>query len=461
MKKAMILSNQPWEIKNTKPDLLIQGGLLLTMQPGAKPLMDARLLIHQDRILEILAPGEKNPYLPATEILDARNTLIMPGLINSHGHSAMTLFRGLADDLPLKEWLFIKIFPAEARYLNEDTVYWGTLLGCLEMISSGTTALADGYFFEDSVVRAVHEAGLRGLIRQGVIDFSAPGVPDPAQNLATGRAFLEKWTGFSDRITPGLFCHSPATCSAKTLQGALEISKRFSAPLQIHLSETSEEVQEVVKRTGKRPAYYLAELGLLDHPLIAAHAVHLEPGEIKLLAEKQTKIVHVPESNMKLSSGVAPVPAMLKQGLTMGLGTDGCASNNNLDLLREMDTAAKLHKVFSLDPVSMRAETVLHMATVGGAKVLGLEQQVGTLEKGKKADLITVDLRKPHLTPLYNPYSALVYAAQGSDIRDVLVNGRFLLKNRKFQTLDAEEIMNRVAAIGRTIRTEAQCKQSI
>jgi len=246
--------NQPlMEIKRKeKPDLSIQGGLLLTMQPGAEPLQDARLLIHQDRILEILAPGEKNPYLPAAETLDARNTIIMPGLINTHCHTAMTLFRGLADDLPLKEWLFNKIFPAEARYLNEDTVYWGTLLGCLEMIASGTTALADGYFFQDAVVRAVHEAGLRGLIGQGVIDFPAPGAPDPTRNLKIGQTFFEKWTGFSDRITPGLFCHSPLTCSAKTLQGVLEISKRFSAPLQIHLSETSEEVQEIVKRTGKR-----------------------------------------------------------------------------------------------------------------------------------------------------------------------------------------------------------------
>ena len=444
----------PVKIPDIKPDLLIQGGLLLSMQPRAKPLQDARLLIHQDRILDILAPGAENPYPPAAETLDARNTLIMPGLINTHCHTAMTLFRGLADDLPLKEWLFNKIFPAEARYLNPDTVYWGTLLGCLEMIASGTTAIADGYFFQDAVVRAIHEAGLRGLISQGVIDFPAPGVPDPALNLKAGQSFLEKWTGFSDRITPGLFCHSPLTCSAKTLQGALDISKNFSLPLQIHLSETSEEVQEIVKLTHKRPVHYLADLGLLDHPLIAAHAVHLEQGEIKLLADKQTKIVHVPESNMKLASGVAPVPAMLKQGLAVGIGTDGCASNNNLDLFREMDSAAKLHKVFNLDPVSMSAETVLNMATPWGTRVLGLEQQIGTLAKGKKADLITVDLRSPHLVPLYNPYSTLVYAADGSDVRDVLVDGKFLLKNRKFQTLDAEEIMTRVADIGRAIKAD-------
>jgi 5-methylthioadenosine/S-adenosylhomocysteine deaminase len=445
----------PAKMTDLKPDLLIQGGLLLSMQAGAEPLPDARILIQKDRILDILAPGQENPYPAAAETLDALNTLIMPGLINAHCHAAMTLFRGFADDLPLQEWLFHKIFPAEARYLNFDTVYWGTLLGCLEMIASGTTTFADGYFFQDATLRAVHEAGLRSLISQGVIDFPAPGVPDPAQNLKTGQDFLEKWIGFSDLITPGLFCHSPLTCSAKTLQGALEISRNFCLPLQIHLSETAAEVREVIKLKGKRPALYLSDLGLLDHPLIAAHAVHLDASEIALLAAKQTGIVHVPESNMKLSSGVAPVPDMLKQGLCVGIGTDGCASNNDLDLFREMDSAAKLHKVFNLDPVSMRAETVLQMATAWGARVLGLERQIGTIQKGKKADLIIMDLQSPHLVPLFNPYSTLVYAADGSDVRDVMVNGKFLLKNKAFQTLDAGEIMHQVAAISRTIKAEA------
>ncbi|MBW2616156.1 MAG: amidohydrolase [Deltaproteobacteria bacterium] len=434
------------------PDLVIEGGLVLTMAEGQAPVSNGRVLIKHGIITDIQSRKEKGegPGLQ-TEVIDAKDAIVMPGLVNAHTHAAMTLFRGLADDLPLKQWLFEKIFPAEAKYLNPDTVYWGSLLACLEMIASGTTCIADGYFFQDETVRAVHEAGLRGLIAQGVIDFPAPGVPDPKKNLEVAREFIERWLGFSALITPGMFCHSPVTCSEQTLKGAWEISRRFDLPLQIHLSETSDEVNEVIRKTGKRPVFYLDRLGLIDKGLIAAHAIHLDEREISCIFEKGVKIVHVPESNMKLCAGPAPVRDMVNAGLTVGLGTDGCSSNNNLDLFCEMDTAAKLSKVYDLDPVGLDANTVIKMATCWGASVLGLEKEIGTLEPGKRADIIVVDTHQPHLCPVYDPLSAIVYSANGADVKDVIVNGKVLMKNREFTTLDPVEIMEKVKAISSKI----------
>ena len=439
----------------SQPDLIIEDGTLLTMVEGEKPLQHATLLIQGGRIADILSSGEERPSFKGAQVLDARDSIIMPGLVNAHGHTAMTLFRGLADDLPLKQWLFEKIFPAEAKHLNGESVYWGALLGCLEMIASGTTTVSDGYFYQDATARAFQKAGLRALIAQGVIDFPAPGVPDPTQNLVVGKKFIERWEHVSELIRPGLFCHSLTTCSDKTLQEAMRLSQEFSLPLQIHLSETEEEVEEVIRRTGIRPVLHLDRLGLLNESLIGVHAVHLEDEEIELLARNKVKIVHSPESNMKLASGMARVTEMLKKGIVLGLGTDGCASNNNLDLFKEMDTAAKLSKVRTLDPVNMGAATVLKMATVWGAKVLGLEKEIGTIEVGKKADILTVDLNKPHLVPLYNPMSTIVYSASGSDVKDVIVNGRVLMKDRMFTALDAEEVMTEVQKISEKIRANA------
>ncbi|MBW1722083.1 MAG: amidohydrolase [Deltaproteobacteria bacterium] len=434
-------------MSRTGTDLIIEGGILLSRAKGADPLENARVWIRGDRIHRIETGSSKEPPPPGVEVIDARKGLIMPGLVNAHCHTAMTLFRGLADDLPLKKWLFEKIFPAEAKHLSPDTVYWGSLLGCLEMIASGTTTFVDGYFFQDSTIRAAQESGLRALVAQGVIDFPAPGVPDPGDNLKVGEAFLKKWSGVSDRIFPGLFCHSPLTCSESTLRKAAELSAAYSAPLQIHLSETVEEIEEILKKTGRRPVHYLERLGILRGRLIAAHAVHVSEEEIRLLAERDVKIVHVPESNMKLASGIAPIPRMMDAGLVLALGTDGCASNNNLDLFQEMDCAAKLHKVAALDPECLDAESVLHMATLGGAELLGLEKEIGTIEVGKKADIIVVDLESPHLTPCYSLPSTLVYSAVGADVKDVLVDGKVLMKDRTILTLDAAVIMERVRAI--------------
>ncbi|MBW2168267.1 MAG: amidohydrolase family protein, partial [Deltaproteobacteria bacterium] len=298
----------------------------------------------------------------------------------------------------------------------------------------------------------VHESGLRGLIAQGVIDFPAPGITDPKENIRVAREFIERWLGYSDLITPGIFCHSPLTCSDRTLKAAKKISQSFDLPLQIHLSETREEVDEVMNKTGKRPVHYLDELGLVDETLIASHAVHLDDNEMECLRKNSVKVVHVPESNMKLCSGAGRISDMVKMGLTVGLGTDGCSSNNNMDLFCEMDTAAKLSKVFDNDPTSLDARTVLKMATIWGAAVLGLENEIGTLEKGKKADIIVLDLHNPHLCPVYDPVSVIVYSANGSDVKDVVVNGKVLMKDRKFATLNSDEIMEKVNNISRNIK---------
>jgi 5-methylthioadenosine/S-adenosylhomocysteine deaminase len=434
-------------------DLIISGGTAVTLAPGQEPIHDARILIHKDCIVEI-GPSAEIPIPQgfSGNTIDAQNAIVMPGLVNGHAHTAMTLFRGFADDLSLEKWLFEKIFPAEANFLSPETVYWGALLGCVEMIASGTTCLADGYFFQDQTVQAVYDAGLRGLLAHGIIDFPAPGVPDPRENICVGQNFLEKWAHFSDRITPGLFCHSPVTCSEKTLERSRDISREYGTPLQIHLSETRKEVSEILKISGRKPVDYLDQLGLLDSHLIAAHCVHLDDMELRCLSKSGTRIIHVPESNMKLGSGIAPLKDIINLGIRTGLGTDGCASNNNLDLFGEMNTAANLANVSTGTPEAAKAHQILKMATLGGAAALGLEKETGSLEKGKKADIIVVDLNSPHLCPLFDPASALVYSASGADVKDVIVNGVILMKERKLCSLDQDQIMAKVKEISQKIR---------
>jgi 5-methylthioadenosine/S-adenosylhomocysteine deaminase len=433
------------------PDIIIEGGMLLTMVEGDAPFENTSVFIKKDRIIDIRPAGSYT--LPSgVELINAKKCIVMPGLINGHCHTAMTIFRGYADDLPLNEWLFKKIFPAEAAYATPENVYRGALLGCLEMIASGTTAFIDGYFNQDQTMRAAKESGLRAIVSQGIIDFPAPGIPDPDENLKKGREFIENYLDFSELLTPGLFCHSPVTCSDKTLVNAMEISMEHSLPMQVHLSETQEEVDEIIKRTGKRPAIYLNNLGILNSNLIAAHSVHLDDEEIDILFKKGVRIVHAPESNMKLSSGVARMSDIINRGVRPGIGTDGCASNNNLDLFKEMDSAAKLGKVFTNNPVNMSAATVLKMATSWGADVMGLKDKIGTIEIGKKADIIVVDANQPHMTPLYNPVSTIVYSANSGDVKDTIVNGKILMKDRRFLTLDQKTIMEKVKAISMQIK---------
>jgi len=401
----------------------------------------------------IIALGEKNllsERYQARKTLSYPNGIIMPGLVNAHTHAAMTCFRGLADDRELMDWLHNYIFPAEAKNVTPELVYWGTLLACVEMIRSGTTTFSDMYMFEDETAGAAKEAGMRCMIGEVLYDFPAPNAASPAHGLAYTRHLLERWQGdplISVQVTP----HSLYTCSREVLLQAKELADAFQVPVATHLLENKQEREELNRRLNGRATSYLDDLGLLNNRFIAFHGVMMDDVDIQLFASRDAKVVHNPESNMKLASGVAPVSSMLRQGVCVGLGTDGCASNNNLDMFQEMDTAAKLEKAVRLDPTIMDARTVTWMATAGGAQVLGMEQRIGSLEVGKKADICIIDAHKPHLTPLYDEFSHLVYCALGADVDTVLINGKIVMEKRQLTTLDEEDIMAHVWELARRI----------
>ncbi|MBU4074899.1 MAG: amidohydrolase [Proteobacteria bacterium] len=440
--------NNPYETL----DILITGGTLLTMEPPGDIVADPVIGIRDGRIIFVEEGGATRGELPeAREVLDGSGCLVMPGLVNTHTHLPMVLFRGLADDLPLMRWLNDHIFPAEERFIDRETVYAGTQLAIAEMILSGTTTFCDGYFFESSVARAAVEAGMRGLVAQGFIDFPAPDQRSSAEKAAVAESFVEKWRGRSPLVTPALICHSPYTCSPETLRSIKAVARRTGVTFLIHLAETREEGDMIRERYGKTPVRHLADLDLLDENTIAAHCIWLDENELDLLAEHKVKVAHDPESNMKLGAGVAPVPAMLSRGIAVGLGTDGCASNNDLDLFGEMRMAAMLHKVFSADPTVMTAVKVVEMATSGGARVLGMEDRIGSVIPGKEADIILVDMKRPHLTPLYNPFSHLVYAASGADVVASIIGGRIVMKDRRLLRLNLAAIMQEVRRIGKQV----------
>jgi 5-methylthioadenosine/S-adenosylhomocysteine deaminase len=435
-------------------NIIIHNGIVLTMNSDFDIIENGVLCIKNGKLAKIESLENDSPIPEGETIIDAQGGIIMPGLVNTHTHLPMSLFRGLADDLPLSVWLNEHMFPAESKYITPESVRIGTLLSCAEMLLSGTTTCCDGYFYEDHVAWAVNEAGMRAILGQGVIDFPAPGVPDPADNINNAETFLQKWQNISPLIAPSIFCHSPYTCSKATLKNAKAIADTEAVLFQIHAAETKDEYVRIQTDHQSTPINYLDRIGIIDKNTLLVHAVWLDDNDINTIAARGANVSHNPESNMKLASGIAPVPALLKAGVTVGLGTDGCASNNNLDLISEMDTAAKLHKVNALDPTLMDAVTVLKMATIQAAKALGLDDIIGSLEIGKKADVIVIDTRKPHLFPIYNPVSHMVYAAQGSDVRDVIVNGRLLVKNRKLLTIDLENIIEKVIKFSETIKLE-------
>jgi 5-methylthioadenosine/S-adenosylhomocysteine deaminase len=417
-------------------DCLIHNALVLTLEPGASPVPGGYVAVAGGKIVAVGPAADLAHLPPARERLNAQGSLILPGLVNTHCHAPMVWFRGLADDLPLKQWLTEFIFPAEGGWLDADKAYWGTLLAAAEMIRGGITTVADGYFFATEVRRALDTAGLRAVVAQGVVDFPAPGVPDPAANLEVAGDFLQTGADFLPRIVSAIFCHSPYTCRPETLRRAKELTRARGVPFFLHLAETREEVRELKQQTGLAPVTYLDSLGILDEATVAVHCVWLTPAEQELLARRRVKVSHCPESNLKLAAGVAPIAALLDRGVVVGLGTDGAASNNNLDLWGEMSLAARLHKVWRRDPTLLPAAQVVALATREGARVLGLEGTIGTLAPGKAADLIVVAVNQPHLTPLYDPYSHLVYAARAADVQHVMVGGRWLLSDRRFTTLD-------------------------
>lgn len=431
-------------------DTLIRNATVLTLAPSDAIQTSGAVAVRGDRIAAV-GPEHRFADWQIGETVDAGGGLVMPGLINAHTHLPMTLFRGLADDLPLDQWLQEHIFPAEARFITPRTVPASTRLAVAEMLLDGTTCCCDGYFLEDHVAGTVARTGMRAVLAQGVIDFPAPGVPDPSRAIEVARDYVQRWQERCALIRPSIFCHAPYTCSAETLQAAKAAARQLGVSFQIHVAETQSEQQQCRQANGCSPVAYLHKLGLLDKGTILVHAVWVDAADIALIAQSGASVVHCPESNMKLASGVAPIPDMLKAGISVGLGTDGCASNNDLDLLAEMDSASKLHKVHRRDPTVMDAAGVVRMATCEGARVLGLDHLIGSLEVGKQADLIIVDVRQPHSTPLYRPYSHLVYAARGSDVRDVMIAGRWVVRERELMTIDKAAALREAAELGREI----------
>lgn len=432
-------------------DALIIGGRVLMMDEKNTIMPNGAIAIEGEKIIAVAPVEEIKSLFTAKTEIDARNSLVMPGLINGHTHAAMTCFRGIADDMELMEWLNSYIFPAEAKNVNPQLAYWGSMLACAEMIRSGTTTFCDMYIFEEETARAAREAGMRCLVGEVLFDFPSPNFQTPEEGLLYTRKLLEKWDGDS-LVGIVVEPHSLYTCSPSLLLNARRLADEFHAPYATHLLENNSEAKQILDKTGKPAIQYLQEIGFLSENFIAFHCVAMADEDIRIFADYGCRAVHNPESNMKLASGVAPVSAMRKKGIAVGLGTDGCASNNDLDMLREMDSAAKLAKVAALDPTVLTAITAMRMATCEGARALGLEHKTGSLAVGKRADIIVIGLDEPHLTPFYNEYSQLVYAANGADVDTVFINGKLVMQNRKLLTIDETMAMEQVRKIARQVQ---------
>ncbi|MGB8654592.1 MAG: amidohydrolase [Candidatus Acidiferrales bacterium] len=439
---ACILAVAAFAQAKEKADLIVSNGTVVTMDAQHRILNQGAVAIRGDSIVAVGATDEILAQIDAPKIIDARGAIVMPGLINAHAHAAMSLFRGLADDLSLDDWLHKYIFPAEARNVNEDFVVWGTRLGVLEMLRGGITTYADMYYFEDAVARVTKQAGMRGVLGETIIDFPAPDNKTPAAALAYTQSYLDHWKG-DPLIVAAVGPHSIYTCSEKTLQDSAALARRNHAPILIHIAEAPFELEQSRAKTGLTPVAYLARAGVLGPDVTGAHCIWVNQADIATLAHFGVGCSYNPSSNMKTAAGVAPVVEMLAGGVAVGVATDGAASNNNQDMFEEMDLAAKLQKVSRMDPRALPAEQVVEMATITGARALHLDKQIGSLEIGKKADLIVVDTTAPHATPMYDVYSELVYALKASDVRTVIIAGRPVMEDRQMLTLDESEILRK------------------
>ncbi|MBZ0158150.1 MAG: amidohydrolase family protein [Alphaproteobacteria bacterium] len=431
-------------------DCILCGEYVLPMDSTHRVLRNGAVAVRDGVIREVGASEEILKRYTAPRIKEGRDRAVLPGLVNTHTHAAMVFFRGLADDLPLKDWLENHIWPAEGRWLSPAFITDAIELACLEMLKAGITTYSDMYFFGETTAVATKRMGMRAVLGAGIVDFPTKTGKNADDYLRNAEEFIADWKGDA-MISPCLSPHSAYACSPETLSKIRGAAERWGVPISIHLSETEWEVQEILSRYGKRPVEHLDSLGLLSERLLAAHCVHLDGREIGLLSERGVGVSHCIESNLKLASGIAPVPEMLAGGIRVTFGTDGAASNNDLNVFSEMSTAAKLHKALAKDPTALDARTVLLMATRWGAEVLGLGATVGSIEEGKRADLITVDLRKPHLVPRYDIYSHLAYSTMASDVDTVLVDGVPIVENKAFLRGDEEGILHKAMQWGRKI----------
>ncbi len=431
--------------------LLITGGTVVTVDsahhvfsPGAVAV-NGRDIVAVDRV-DVIAKAFK-----AHETIDATGQVVLPGLVNTHGHAPMVLYRGLADDLALMDWLQHYIFPAEAKTVTPEFVRVGTRLAALEMIESGTTTHTDMYYFEEEVAKATRDAGMRGVLGETIINFPSPDAKTPADALARTEAFIKAFHA-DDLIVPAVAPHAMYTVDEQWLRASRALADRYGIPVILHVSETQDEVKTSVEKHKLRPVEYLDSIGFLGPRTIAAHGVWLSDAEIAILARRNVALSHNPESNMKLASGVAPVLEALNAGVVVALGTDGAASNNDLDMFEAMRQAAFLHKVETRDPRALPATTALEMATIDGARALGMAREIGSLERGKRADIITVSMKGARQTPMYNPVSHLVYVSRGDDVQNTIVNGRVLMRDRKVTTLDESRVLADACAMAERVR---------
>ncbi|MGA3075912.1 MAG: amidohydrolase family protein [Bryobacteraceae bacterium] len=421
-------------------DWIWTGRYVVTMDPQRRVIENGAIAIRGERIVAAGPKSEIERRYQARQRLDRPDAILAPGLIDTHTHAAMSLFRGIADDLRLQDWLEHYIFPAEARNVTPEFVRWGTRLGCLEMLLSGTTTYTDMYYFEDVAAEATKEAGMRGVLGETIIGFPSPDAKTPADALAFTDRYLTRFHG-DPLIVPAVAPHAIYTNSDETLKACRALANRHDAPLVIHLSETKHENDECLAKRHATPTQALDALGVFNGRTVAAHAVWVDEADLAILKLRGVGIAHCPSSNMKLASGIAPVTRMLALDLAVGLGPDGPAgSNNDFNMFEEMDLAAKLQKVTTGDPRSVPAEAAVEMATIRGARALGMEKEIGSLESGKRADLISIRLDRPNAVPLYNVYSQMVYALKGSDVEDVMVNGKLLVKDAQALTLNAAQI---------------------
>ncbi|RUM36562.1 MAG: S-adenosylhomocysteine deaminase [Desulfobulbus sp.] len=427
--------------------LIVSGRYLVDVVEGSFS-ENISVAIAGDTIVEI-ASGLDKKY-PEAEHLNTPHGLIMPGLINTHTHAAMSCFRGLADDLPLMEWLQEHIFPVEAK-LTKDMVYQSTLLSICEMIKSGTTTFNDMYLFAGDVARATAESGMRAWLGEVLYDFPSPNYGELANGFVYTNELIAAYADdplISITVNP----HAVYTCSPELLCQLGDQSAQHNTLYHIHLAETRDEVNTCKERYGTTPVQHLYNLGLLNNRVVAAHCVMVDDDDQDLLAENEVNVAHCAESNMKLASGTAPVVNMSKKGIVIGIGTDGSASNNDVDMFAEMNSVAKIHKIAHMDPTVMDAASTLYAATLGGAKLLGADKYIGSIEVGKKADLLVLDMDQPHLTPVYNPLSHVVYAARGSDVVHTVINGRIVMNNRNLTFLDERQIIADMTRLGCTVR---------
>jgi len=434
-------------------DIIIKGGTILSVNSEDEILNNHAIAIHNGIITAIAPTAEIEKNYEVEETLNADKKIVMPGLINTHTHSAMTVFRGFADDMPLQKWLMEYIFPVEARFTTEDMVYKGMRLALAEMLLSGTTTFNDMYYFQDAAAQAVKAFGMRAVLSESIADFPVPGSPTYRQSLDYTKALITKYKN-DPLITIAAAVHAPYTSTPEILYAAKDLSDRHNLLMNIHIGETQWEVETIKKRHGKSSVKFLDDLNFLNQRTIAAHSVHLSEEDMAVYQKRGTGVAHNPECNMKIGSGAAPVPQYLKAGIKVGLGTDGVASNNNLDLFEEMHSMALLHKLTSQDPTVLSAREAVRIATAGGARVLGMEDKIGSLEIGKKADIITVDIDNPRAVPMYDPYSVLVYSLNGSDVTDSIVNGCLLVKNKQLIDIDLQEIMQEASDCAEKIKSE-------